>query len=905
MCSDGWPGIYPPGSTFCCMCGAQLLQYAISPENVLIVIPQSGAPEPAPIVLDATRSLFDVNLRLECARDSIDIDGSGNAAVVLVQAGQKRTITIACHENGLESGDSVETQLIAKLVDSADAPKRLGVRVGRAPRIDASVLEFEDAVPGWAARADGSLHHQGGLAATVTDVRVEPDAGLTISGLWKGQQISSGAQVKFGMVTSPLTRSGLESSLVIDFDCAATVRVPVNIRPNDAEITWAMREDISLGIDAELTLRVRSTGRETVQIETLELSNAPSWLKMPPITFPQTASAGKPFECKLRIHGDDPTLAVGQTKVTATARCTKLGNRSGEVSVRVKRAEPFQSYVGIDFGTTSSCVAVWSDRLKDSTMLDFTGGPGGSTVPSVAYFDEDTGTWMGGLDALQAAERRGQKSRLVRSVKRLLNKPPNSHERCILMPDGHLEEPEAAAMAILRYLIRKTEERLQKKLEKVILTHPANFSDTGIRALLRCAAEGGLTFLTEAADEDLLPLRLDEPVAVALQAQRLKMTSEQDTQLVLVYDFGGGTLDVSLLEIVLKSDVRSMNVLAHKGANWLGGDDFTRRLMQLLASRFEAEKKRSLKYDVDALCESREWDEMDTDQRIEAQLNQRSLWDSAEQAKVSLSFQDQVSVRLSLSCEGNEEGFSTEVKRSDFEKAVEDLVERSLQTVLTTLNSSPQREVHIEDVDVVIASGKTSLIPIVRSRLSELCRKKLEISESFDVKECVARGACSRGHEYETPLSETGAPPLQINGLHERTNCSYGIAQMVGTGAVQQGQFVPLIKEGVPYIDAMKNVAEHTVRGQGLPRQTVPLYQHTGNTQSMDGLWIEKNPDISPIDEIEVDMPRGNRQGRIHIRMWLGKDGLLQAEASVEGSEKIFRPKALSAAESGKSIPAE
>ena len=91
-----------------------------------------------------------------------------------------------------------------------------------------------------------------------------------------------------------------------------------------------------------------------------------------------------------------------------------------------------------------------------------------------------------------------------------------------------------------------------------------------------------------------------------------------------MYDFGGGTLDVSLLEVVNQGGVWSINVLAHKGANWLGGDDFTKALVKLAADRFAEKKGSPLRYDRDALCDSHAWDDMNEDERMEVYQNWRS-----------------------------------------------------------------------------------------------------------------------------------------------------------------------------------------------------------------------------------------------------------------------------------------
>ena len=124
-----------------------------------------------------------------------------------------------------------------------------------------------------------------------------------------------------------------------------------------------------------------------------------------------------------------------------------------------------------------------------------------------------------------------------------------------------------------------------------------------------------------------------------------------------------------------------MRVLAHKGANWLGGDDFNTALMRLIADKYTQQTGNRVRYDVQALKRADDWDNRDDIEQADVYFNQRMLWEASDKAKVRLSTETEVNVPVTLKSRGRKELFSTSIRREEFESAVLSLVDASLRII--------------------------------------------------------------------------------------------------------------------------------------------------------------------------------------------------------------------------------
>lgn len=347
--------------------------------------------------------------------------------------------------------------------------------------------------------------------------------------------------------------------------------------------------------------------------------------------------------------------------------------------------------VGIDLGTTNSVVAF----LEAGRARVVSGADGSRLTPSVVAFTSDGELLVG-----EAAKRQAV---LNPDGTFMLFKRDMGSGRLFQLPSGRSLSPQELSARVLIKLIGDVEAASGEKVASVTVSVPAYFSDAARQATLEAARIAGVS------DAHLVP----EPTAAALSFG----LDRQGSGSVLVFDFGGGTLDVSALEI---SD-GVIEVRSVSGDAQLGGADFDRVVVDMLLERLRDASGVDVSDDPAAM---------------------QRLVDAAEQAKISLSAADEVPVDLPFLAAGPDGPvhLSTRISRSEFEEAAGHLVERI---------APPVRRV-LEDVgmsgrqfDHVLVVGGSSRIPAVRDRLSQVLSGR-QLLQSQDADEAVAAGAALR-----------------------------------------------------------------------------------------------------------------------------------------------------------------
>jgi len=342
--------------------------------------------------------------------------------------------------------------------------------------------------------------------------------------------------------------------------------------------------------------------------------------------------------------------------------------------------------VGIDLGTTNSLVAA----LEDGQPWVIPDEAGELLLPSVVGLDAEGQLLVGA-----AARRQGAAApeRTVRSIKRQMGSSGT-----VALGDSQLRPQEISAL-ILRTLKQRAEAALGDAVQQAVITVPAYFTDAQRQATKEAGEIAGLEVLQI----------LNEPTAAALVFDR----RDDNSQRLLVYDLGGGTFDVSIVEITGPVT----EVLASHGNNRLGGDDFDRRLQRLLAERFE--QVHAVALPADPVLEAR-------------------LLLAAERAKLQLSERNQVTVREPYlhSAGDTPLHLDTELDREAFEALIQPLLRDTLTAIDRALADAG---LQAGDLDQVILVGGSTRIPLVQ----ELVEKHLPgvAVTSFEPDRCVALGA--------------------------------------------------------------------------------------------------------------------------------------------------------------------
>ena len=347
--------------------------------------------------------------------------------------------------------------------------------------------------------------------------------------------------------------------------------------------------------------------------------------------------------------------------------------------------------IGIDLGTTNSCVAV----LENGTPVIIPNAEGGRTTPSVVAFTKKGERLVGKSARRQAAV---NADHTVSSIKREMG----SDYRVSI--DGNRYSPQEISAMILRKLKKDAENFLGEPVSEAVITVPAYFSDAQRQATKDAGRIAGLKVLRI----------INEPTSAAL-AYGLDHGSAQK---ILVYDLGGGTFDVSVIEI----GENLIEVLATSGDNHLGGDDFDGRVVDYLLQTFREQEKIDLSKDPAAMQRLRE---------------------AAEKAKMELSTMVETNINLpfiAVDRKGEGKHLDIMLTRAKFEEMTADLVNR---TSVPVQNAMSDAGLSMNELDKVLLVGGSTRIPAVQRLVKQLTGK--EPAKSLNPDECVALGASIQG----------------------------------------------------------------------------------------------------------------------------------------------------------------
>ena len=465
--------------------------------------------------------------------------------------------------------------------------------------------------------------------------------------------------------------------------------------------------------------------------------------------------------------------------------------------------------IGIDLGTTNSCVAV----MEGGEPVVIPNAEGNRTTPSVVAFSKNGERLVGQIAKRQAVT---NPDNTVISIKRSMGTDKK------VKIEGDEFTPQEISAMILQKLKSDAENYLGSEVKQAVITVPAYFSDSQRQATKDAGKIAGLEVLRI----------INEPTAASLA---YGMDKEDQDQKIMVYDLGGGTFDVSILDI----GDGVFEVLATSGNNHLGGDDFDQKIIDYLIAEFKKEQGVDLSNDKMAM---------------------QRLKEAAEKAKIELSGVQQTNINLPFITADatGPKHMDITLTRAKFEELIHDLVESTAGPVNQALKDAG---ISASDIHKVLLVGGSTRVPCVQELVKRVTGK--EPDKGINPDECVAIGAAIQGGVLSGDVKDLV--------LLDVTPLSLGIETYGGvfTKLIERNTTIPTKKSQIfsTAADGQTSVEVHVLQGEremAAYNKTLGRFQLTGIPAAPRGVpQIEVTFDIDANGIVHVsakDMATGNSQ---------------------------------------------
>ena len=639
-----------------------------------------------------------------------------------------------------------------------------------------------------------------------------------------------------------------------------------------------MNLDITQEREKTHTLTLQNRGERTLTIQNIAFSDPFNLIRMSNVEYPTTIEGGGQHNVEMQLLAADAEPGDHTINFTINSNCVTGPEYEHVLNVKVNALEAYPHYLAIDFGTTNSCCAYLDldTDVIELVHLDSRTDPikavgyDPNIIPSLIFYQSQSKNgenYLVGYDAKYSHLNEAEGHYCIRSVKRWLG-----FDWYRQFPNNLKLQPRDVVADILEHIIRRAEEHLdmlsiKSKIKRCVITYPTMFDIKQQEDIKQAFEKVGIADL----------ILIDEASAASLGT--ISQREQQGDYRLLVYDFGGGTIDIVLSQVTNNGNNITIEPLAHGGNPKYGGDDVTQAIVDFVLDEFGRrikKEKSDLRFDIPYVNPRKIWQSSGDQEKDDATLrNTLPLYNRAEELKMELSDQDEANRYFPLS-----------IVVGDDVRPLESLTQGKINVSISTeqLHSFVAGKLYqtFADIDtmisengghlpeIVILAGQSSKMPMVKEMMTTHFQKKyqtddVDIQLSESPKECVAIGAAQYGMTHSLP-SKAG---FEIRNFR-KTHSSIGIMQYDG----RQQVFEEIIPKG------------RLIPEESFGRTNIPL--RTGETYIDVRERFGTNDKLSPINDYILTLPENVPREALrnaYMKMAVKKDGEIKVVALVDGKE--------------------
>ena len=637
-----------------------------------------------------------------------------------------------------------------------------------------------------------------------------------------------------------------------------------------------MNPEITQERDRTHTLTLQNKGERLLTIQNIAFTDPFNLIRMLNVECPITIEGGGQHNVEMQLLAIDVEPGDYTINFTINSNCESDPQYQYVFNVAVNALEAYPHYLAIDFGTTNSCCAYFNPRTDAVALVHLDSrteplkvvGYDPNIIPSTIYYQSQSKNgknYFVGYDAnTHMNEINGHYC--IRSVKRWLGR---NWRRTF--PNDKKLQPRDVVADILEHIIRRAEEHLdtlstKSKIKRCVITYPTMFDIKQQEDIKQAFEKVGITDL----------ILIDEASAASLGA--ISQRKQQGNYRLLVYDFGGGTIDIVLSHVKNNGSEIRIEPLAHGGNPRYGGDDVTQAIVDFVLDEFGQRIKKedsNLRFDIPYLNPRKDWRPSGDQEKDRAtRLNTPLLYNPAEEMKKQLSDRAKVNHDFPLSVLVGDDvrllgnltrgEIDVSISKEQLHSLVADELRQTFVEIDTMIseNGGPLPE-------IVILAGQSSKMPMVKEMMAAHFQTEyhtnIDIHLSESPKECVAIGAAQYGMTHSLPTKVL----FEIINFR-KTHSSIGIMQFDGSQQV----FEEIIPKG------------QLIPDKSFGSTSLPLL--TGETSIDVRERFGTNDKLSPIDDYTLKLPENIPREALRnacMKMAVKKNGEIKVVALVDGKE--------------------